>query len=130
MANPNLLAATSMYGKSKQAAGGTGNPAILTCASDKFIKVTALFLKNPSGTVYWATLSMTKSGGSAIEIFSSDITHLEDFSGGDEQDTQQIHVYNIFKDGVLYMEEGDVLNLDVENAGVVYTLCYEEYDDA
>tara|TARA_R100001594_G_scaffold146422_1_gene197806 strand:+ start:1380 stop:1772 length:393 start_codon:yes stop_codon:yes gene_type:complete len=130
MANPNLLSATSMYGKSTQAAGATDNPTILTCASNKFIKVTGLFLKNTGSANYWATLSMIKSGGSAIEIFSSDITYREDFAGSTPEDTQQIFIYDIFKDSTLYMEEGDVLKLDVENTDIVYTLCYEEYDDA
>ena len=52
MANPNLVAVTSIYGKSIQGAlTTTVTTDLLTCASNKLIKVNSIIIANIDGSV-------------------------------------------------------------------------------
>ena len=66
MANPNLVAVTSIFGKSIQGAlGTTVTTDLLTCASNKLLKVNAIIIANIDGTnSATVTMGIIKSGGS------------------------------------------------------------------
>ena len=65
MANPNLVAVTSIYGKSIQGAlGTTVTTDLLTCAADKLIKVNTIIIANIDGTnAATVTMGIIKASG-------------------------------------------------------------------
>ena len=104
MANPNLVAVTSIFGKSIQGAlTTTVTTDLLTCASNKLIKVNSIIIANIDGTnSATVTMGIIKSGGSVV-LFASTIA----------------------------VPEGDILEGGAgANSDLTYTISYEELDDA
>ena len=68
MANPNLVAVTSIYGNSINGALTTTTTTdLLTCASDKLLKVNSIIIANIDGTnSATVTMGIIKSGGSVV----------------------------------------------------------------
>tara|TARA_R110000824_G_scaffold122294_1_gene279228 strand:+ start:241 stop:606 length:366 start_codon:yes stop_codon:yes gene_type:complete len=121
MANPNIVAVTSILGLSTQASlTSTLTTQILACASDKLIKVNSIIIANTnaSATIV-ASVAITKSGGSPLKIASTvDIP----------ADSTLIV---IDKNSMIYLNEGDNIEAGTASGsdGVI-TISYEILDDA
>ena len=121
MANPNLVAVTSIYGKSIQGAlGTTVTTDLLTCASNKLLKVNTIIIANIDGTnAATVTMGIIKSGGSVV-LFASTISVPADAT-----------LVLIDKNSSFYLQEGDILEGGASATGdLTYTISYEELDDA
>ena len=121
MANPNLVAVTSIYGKSIQGAlGTTVTTDLLTCASNKLLKVNTIIVANIDGTnAATVTMGIIKSGGSVV-LFASTISVPADAT-----------LVLIDKNSSFYLQEGDILEGGAgANSDLTYTISYEELDDA
>ena len=121
MANPNLVAVTSIYGKSIQGAlGTTVTTDLLTCAADKLLKVNTIIIANIDGTnAATVTMGIIKSGGSVV-LFASTISVPADAT-----------LVLIDKNSSIYLEESDILEGGASaNGDLTYTISYEELDDA
>ena len=121
MANPNLVAVTSIYGKSIQGAlGTTVTTDLLTCAADKLLKVNTIIIANIDGTnAATVTMGIIKSGGSVV-LFASTIAVPADAT-----------LVLIDKNSSFYLQEGDLIEGGAGAASdLTYTISYEELDDA
>ena len=121
MANPNLVAVTTIYGKSVQGAlTTTVTTDLLTCASDKLIKINSIIIANIDGTnAATVTMGIIKSGGSVV-LFASTISVPADAT-----------LVLIDKNSSFYLQEADVLEGGASaNSDLTYTISYEELDDA
>ena len=121
MANPNLVAVTSIYGKSIQGAlTTTVTTDLLTCAADKLIKVNSIIIANIDGTnAATVTMGIIKSGGSVV-LFASTISVPADAT-----------LVLIDKNSSFYLQEGDLIEGGAGAASdLTYTISYEELDDA
>ena len=121
MANPNLVAVTSIFGKSIQGAlGTTVTTDLLTCASNKLIKINSIIIANIDGTnAATVTMGIIKSGGSVV-LFAKTISVPADAT-----------LVLIDKNSSIYLQEGDILEGGASAAGdLTYTISYEELDDA
>ena len=121
MANPNLVAVTSIFGKSIQGAlGTTVTTDLLTCASNKLLKVNTIIIANIDGTnAATVTMGIIKSGGSVV-LFAKTISVPADAT-----------LVLIDKNSSIYLQEGDILEGGASAAGdLTYTISYEELDDA
>ena len=121
MANPNIVAATSIYGKSTNGALTTTlTTDLLTCSSSKLLKVNTIIIANIDGTnAATVTMGIIKSGGSVV-LFANTISIPADAS-----------LTLIDKNSGLYLQEGDILEGGASAAGdLTYTISYEEIDDA
>ena len=121
MANPNLAAVTSIYGKSIQGAlTTTVTTDLLTCASDKLIKINSIIIANIDGTnAATVTMGIIKSGGSVV-LFASTISVPADAT-----------LVLVDKNSGIYLQEEDVLEGGAgANSDLTYTISYEELDDA
>jgi len=121
MANPNLVNVTSIYGNSICGAlTTTVTTDLLTCASNKLIKVNNIIVANIDGSsAATVTMGIIKSGGSVV-LFASTISVPADAT-----------LVLIDKNSSIYLEEGDVLEGGASATGdLTYTISYEELDDA
>ena len=121
MANPNLAAVTSIYGKSIQGAlTTTVTTDLLTCAADKLIKVNSIIIANIDGTnAATVTMGIIKKDASVV-LFASTISVPADAT-----------LVLIDKNSSIYLEFGDVLEGGAGAASdLTYTISYEELDDA
>ena len=121
MANPNLVNVTSIYGKSINGAlDTTVTTDLLTCASNKLIKINNIIVANIDGTnAATVTMGIIKSGGSVVK-FASTISVPADAT-----------LVLIDKNSSIYLEEADVLEGGASADGdLTYTISYEELDDA
>ena len=121
MANPNLVNVTSIYANSINGdLTTTLTTDLLTCASDKVIKVNSIIIANVDGTnSATVTMGIIKSGGS-VKLFASTIAVPADAT-----------LVLIDKNSSFYLEEGDVLEGGASaNSDLTYTISYEELDDA
>ena len=121
MANPNIVAATSILGKSINGAlGTTVTTDLLTCASNKVNKVNTIIMANIDGSnAATVTMGIIKASGSVV-LFASTISVPADAT-----------LVLIDKNSSIYLEEGDILEGGASAAGdLTYTISYEELDDA
>ena len=121
MANPNLVNVTSIYGNSINGALTTTlTTDLLTCASNKLLKVNAIIVSNIDGTnAATVTMGIIKSGSSVV-LFASTIAIPADAT-----------LVLIDKNSSIYLEEGDILEGGASaNGDLTYTISYEELDDA
>ena len=121
MANPNLVAVTSILGKSIQGALTTTTTTdLLTCASDKLLKVNSIIIANIDGTnSATVTMGIIKSGGSVV-LFASTIAVPADAT-----------LVLVDKNWGLYLEEGDLIEGGASaNSDLNYFISYEILNDA
>ena len=121
MANPNLVNVTSIYGNSINGAlTTTVTTDLLTCASNKLIKVNNIIVANIDGSsAATVTMGIIKSGGSVV-LFASTISVPADAT-----------LVLIDKNSSIYPEESDILEGGASaNGDLTYTISYEELDDA
>ena len=121
MANPNLISVSSIYGKTHAAALGTGSADLLTCASNKLLKVNSIIVSNIDGTNA-ATCNVLFYNADNTTAFH--ICKVANVSAGDT-------LIVLGKDAPIYLEEGDkIQGLASAASDLEITISYEEMDDA
>ena len=121
MANPNLVAVTTILGKSINGAlDTTVTTDLLTCASNKLLKVNTIIIANIDGSnSATVTMGIIKSGGSVV-LFAKTIAIPADAT-----------LVLIDKNSSFYLQEADILEGGASaNSDLTYTISYEELDDA
>ena len=122
MAAPNLVNVTSILGKTIGAALGTSvTTDILTCASDKVLKINSIIVANVDGT---NSANLTVSFYDATDTtryrLASTVTVPADST-----------LVVLGKDSPIYLEEGDRISGGASNASrLEIIISYEELDDA
>jgi len=122
MAAPNIVAVTSIYGKTMGAALGTTTTTdILTCPANKVLKINTIIVANVDGTnAADATVYFWDNSASARYALASTI--------GVPADTS---IVVIDKNSSIYLEESDQIEAGASATGdLVITISYEEIDDA
>mgnify|MGYP003123890356 FL=1 len=122
MAAPNIVNVTSIYGKTMGAALGTSaNTDILTCPSNKVLKINSIIVSNVDGanpadvTVHFYDNSATARYNLAHTIaVAADSTLIV-----------------LGKDSPIYLEESDQIEASASSASdLEIVISYEELDDA
>ena len=122
MAAPNILGATSIYGKSVGAALGTNTDTVLlTCAANKVLKINSIIVANVDGSsAADATVKFYDSSATASYRLASTVSVPADST-----------LIVLGKDSPIYLEEADEIR---GGAGVASDLeiiiSYDELDDA
>jgi hypothetical protein len=122
MAAPNIVNVTSIYGKTMGAALGTSaNTDILTCGSNKVLKINSIIVANVDGTnAADVTVSFYDSSASARYRLA--------FTIGVPADTTLVV---LGKDSPIYLEESDQIEASASAASdLEIIISYEELDDA
>ena len=109
MANPNLINATSIYGKNATATGNGSEQTVLTCATDKLIKITSINVHRDG-----------QGNGSTCTV---------KIAGKEVSGTQAPVANANYTLGSFYLTEAQTVTI---NAGSSYDIIvsYEEIDDA
>ena len=127
MAAPNIVSVTSIYGKTTGVElNTTTTTGILTCASNKVLKINSIICANVDGT---------SSADVTINFFDTDS------DGGGTDRTNPIAstltvpadstLVVLGKDSAIYLEEGDKITGGASaNGDIQCTISYEEIDDA
>lgn len=122
MAAPNIVAVTSIYGKTKgDNLSTTLTTDILTCPSDKVLKINTIIVANIDGSNSAdATVYFYDSSAAARYALASTIAVPADAS-----------IIVIDKNSAIYLEESDQIEAGASSASdLVITISYEEIDDA
>tara|TARA_R100001443_G_scaffold86719_1_gene93380 strand:- start:23 stop:352 length:330 start_codon:yes stop_codon:yes gene_type:complete len=109
MAAPNLLNATSIYGKNAAVSGNGSNQTVITCATDKLIKVTSINVHS-------------SASNTETNVFAAGIQ----IAGGGSTSPDTWHSYNLTG---FYLTESQTVTFDGES-GTTCLVSYEEIDDA
>ena len=120
MANPNVVAVSSIYANTAVDADVAASAvSLLTCGSNKLIKVNSLIIANIDGTNA-ATIDVWVTRSSADYYIAKTISVPADAT-----------LVVIDKNMGLYLTENDVLKIQASAAGDLSATCsYEEIDDA
>lgn len=122
MAAPNLINATSIYGKTVGALlGTTPDTTILTCSANKLLKINTISVANVDGSVS-ADLNVDfyDSSAAAAYALAHTITVPSDST-----------LVVVGKDSPIYLEESDTIRAWATAAGdLEIIISYEEIDDA
>jgi hypothetical protein len=122
MAAPNIVNVTSIFGKTVGAAlGTTTTTAILTCATDKLLKINSIIVSNVDGTntasvtvYFWDNSAGTRYFIASTVDVPADST-----------------LVVIGKDSPIYLEESDRIESGASASGdLQIIISYEELDDA
>jgi hypothetical protein len=122
MTAPNLVNVTSIYGKTVGAALTTTTTTdILTCASNKLIKINSIIVSNVDGTnAANATVYFYDSSATARYALAYTITVPADST-----------LVVMSKDSPIYLEESDQIEAGASAASdLEIVISYEELDDA
>ena len=122
MAAPNIVNVTSIYGKTMGAALGTSaNTDILTCPSDKVLKINSIIVANVDGTNSAdVTVSFYDNSATARYKLANTITVPQDAT-----------LIVLGKDSPIYLEESDQIEASASVASdLEIVISYEELDDA
>ena len=122
MAAPNIVNVTSIYGKTMGAALGTSaNTDILTCPSNKVLKINSIIVANiDGGNAADVTVSFYDNSASARYKLASTITVPADAT-----------LVVLGKDSPIYLEESDQIEASASAASdLEIIISYEELDDA
>ena len=127
MAAPNIVSVSSIYGKTTGVElNTTTTTGILTCASNKVLKINSIIVANIDGT---------NSASVTLNFFDTD----SDGSGTDRTNpiasTDDVPADSTLivsdKNSAFYLEEGDKITGGASaNADLQCTISYEEIDDA
>ena len=120
MANPNVVAVSSIYANTAVDADVAASAvSLLTCASNKLIKVNSLIIANIDGTNA-ATIDVWVTRSSVDYYIAKTISVPADAT-----------LVVIDKNMGLYLVESDILKIQASAAGDLSATCsYEEIDDA
>ena len=122
MAAPNILSATSIYGKTVGAALDTTTTTdILTCASDKVLKINSIIVSNVDGTsAADATVTFYDNSATARYHLAKTVTVPADST-----------LVVLSKDSPIYLEESDQIEGGASaNRDLEIIISYDELDDA
>jgi len=122
MAAPNIVNVTSIYGKTMGAALGTSaNTDILTCPSNKVLKINSIIVANvDGGSSADVTVSFYDNSATARYKLASTITVPADAT-----------MVVLGKDSPIYLEESDQIEASASAASdLEMVISYEELDDA
>ena len=122
MAAPNIVNVTSIYGKTMGAALGTSaNTDILTCPSNKVLKINSIIVANVDGTNGAdVTVSFYDDSSAARYKLASTITVPPDAT-----------LVVLGKDSPIYLEESDQIEASASaTSDLEIVISYEELDDA
>ena len=122
MAAPNIVNVTSIYGRTMGAALGTSaNTGILTCASDKVLKINSIIVANVDGTnASTVTVHFYDNSASARYNLAHTVTVPADST-----------LVVLGKDSPIYLEESDQIEAEAgEASDLEMIISYEELDDA
>ena len=111
MAAPNIVAVTSIYGKTKgDNLGTTLTTDILTCPANKVLKINTIIVANIDGS---------NSADATVYFYDSSAT------------ARYALASVIDKNSAIYLEESDQIEAGASSASdLVITISYEEIDDA
>ena len=120
MANPNVVAVSSIYANTAVDADVAASAvSLLTCASNKLLKINSLVIANIDGTNA-ASIDVWVTRSSADYYIAKTISVPADAT-----------LVVIDKNMGLYLTENDVLKIQASAAGDLSATCsYEEIDDA
>ena len=130
MANPNIVAVTSIYGESiGEALTTTLDTAVMTVASNKLVKINFISVANDhASTAIDVTVSITKAGFTSDGIGSGEdnaaLIYLASTITLPADDTL------VVVDKPIYLMEGDVLEGGANPATADIFISYEVIDDA
>ena len=122
MAAPNIVAVTSIYGKTMGAnLGTTLTTDILSCPSNKVLKINSIIVANVDGsTAADATIYFFDNSASTRYQLASTVAVPADTS-----------LVILDKNNAIYLEESDQIEGGASATGdLVITISYEEIDDA
>jgi len=122
MAAPNVVNVTSIYGKTMGAALSTNvNTSILTCSSNKLIKVNSIIVANVDGTTAAdVTVKFYDSSAATPYSLAATVTVPADST-----------LIVLGKDAPIYLEESDEIRAGASASGdLEIIVSYEELDDA
>jgi len=122
MAAPNLVNVTSILGKSMGAALGTNvNTTILTCPSEKVLKINSIIVANVDGTNSAnATVKFYDDSASTPYTLAATVVVPADST-----------LIVIGKDSPIYLEESDTIRAGASaSSDLEIVISYEELDDA
>lgn len=122
MAAPNIVNVTSIYGKTMGAAlGTTVTTSILTCATDKVLKINSIIIANVDGTNNAdATVYFYDSSATARYALAFTVTVPADST-----------LVVLGKDSPIYLEESDRIEAGASAVSdLEIIISYEELDDA
>ena len=120
MAAPNILSATSIYGKTVGAALDTTlTTTLLTCAANKVLKINSIIVSNVDGSSA-ADLTLSWYDGSTDYNLASTVSIPADST-----------LVVLGKDSPIYLEEGHSIRGGAgSNSDLEILICYDELDDA
>ena len=121
MAAPNVVNVTSIYGKTMGGTLATSNADMLTCPTDKLLKINSIIVANVDGT---------DAADATVAFYNADNTtayHLAKTVSVPADSTLVV----LGKDAPIYLEEGDKIQALASAAGdLEIIISYEELDDA
>ena len=122
MAAPNILNATSIYGKSMGAALSTTDTTdILTCASDKVLRIKSILVSNVDGT----------NNAAATVYFYDNSTSTRYALVKTVNVPADASLVVLGDSSILYLEEGDQIEAGASaSSDLEIIIAYEELDDA
>ena len=121
MAAPNVVNVTSIYGKTTGGALTTSNADMLTCPTDKLLKVNSIIVSNIDGG---------NDADVTVAFYNVDNTTAYHLAKGVTVPTKSTLVV-LGKDAPIYLEEGDKIQALASAAGdLEIVISYEELDDA
>ena len=122
MAAPNILSATSIYGKTVGAALDTTlTTTLLTCAANKVLKINSIIVANVDGTsAAAASVTFYDSSATASYRIASTVSVPADST-----------LVVLGKDSPIYLEESDEIRGGAgANSDLEIIISYDELDDA
>ena len=121
MAAPNVVNVTSIYGKTTGSPLGTNSGDILTCPTDKLLKINSIIV---------ASIDAGNNADVTVAFYNADNTtgyHLAKLVTVPAKSTLVV----LGKDAPIYLEEGDKIQALASAAGdLEIIISYEELDDA
>ena len=121
MAAPNVVNVTSIYGKTMGGTLATSNADMLTCPTDKLLKINSIIVANVDGT---------DAADVTVAFYNADNTTAYHLAKTVQIPADSTLVV-LGKDSPIYLEEGDKIQALASAAGdLEIIISYEELDDA
>ena len=121
MAAPNIVNVSSIYGKTMGGTLGTSNADMVTCPTDKLLKINSIIVANVDGTnAADVTVQFYNAGDTTSYHIAKTVSVPADST-----------LIVLGKDAPIYLEEGDKIQALASAAGdLEIVISYEELDDA
>ena len=121
MAAPNVVNVSSIYGKTMGGTLATSNADMLTCPTDKLLKINSIIVANVDGT---------DAADVTVAFYNADNTTAYHLAKTVQIPADSTLVV-LGKDSPIYLEEGDKIQALASAAGdLEIIISYEELDDA